>query len=258
MNPVGVLMVGSVPGDSPKDVFERLTAALPGRLQSVPDGETGDRWNYIGWQLTRFPLVARRPELGGTPLPDSGVPNFSLADIEPTGYDEVALSSYAEFVRLRQQNSIPSNIRFQVCLPSPYNVLIGHLKPEVISAVEPIYEQRFEETIDRIVANIPHNDMVIQWDLCFEMTALEFEQGRLTEGRHQAYFSSQAGVLQGLVDRVARLCERISQDVKLAFHFCYGDLYHKHFVEVSTWHGSLISYYVFRGVIGTRLRSPSI
>lgn len=64
------------------------------------------------------------------------------------------------------------------------------------------------------------------------MTALEFEQGRITEERHQAYFSPPpGGVVQGLVDRVARPSERIPQDVKLAFHLCYGDLWHKHFVE---------------------------
>ena len=48
-------MVGSVPGVSAQDVFKRLTTSLPGRLQAVPDGETGEPWNYIGWQLQRFP-----------------------------------------------------------------------------------------------------------------------------------------------------------------------------------------------------------
>ncbi|KAF1952727.1 hypothetical protein CC80DRAFT_452144 [Byssothecium circinans] len=229
MKPTGVLMVGSVPGTSPHEVFMRLTTALPGRLQAVPDGETGERWNYIGWQLQRFPRVARRNELGGTPLPESGLPTFTLEDIEPTAYDEVALSSYNDFTRLRKENFIPRNVRFQVCLPSPYSVLLGHLKPELVNAIEPLYEQRFAETLNTIVTNIPHNDVVIQWDLCFEMTALEFDRGRLTDKRHQPYFTSP--VLQGLVDRVVRLCERIPQDVKLAFHLCYGDLRHKHFIE---------------------------
>ncbi|KAK7932241.1 hypothetical protein PG985_002953 [Apiospora marii] len=233
MKPTGVLMVGSVPGTSPQEVFMRLTTALPGRLPAVPDGETGERWNYIGWQLQRFPLVARRNELGGIPLPDPalGRPAFTLADIGPTGYDEAALSSYAEFRRLRQQHMIPSSVRFQIGLPSPYSVLAGHLKPELANAIEPLYEQRLEETIDRILTEIPHADLVIQWDLCFEMTALEFEQGRLSDPRHQAYFSSPRGVQAGLVDRIARLCERIPKDVKIAFHLCYGDLRHKHFIE---------------------------
>ncbi|KAI0838527.1 hypothetical protein F5Y06DRAFT_48521 [Hypoxylon sp. FL0890] len=233
MKPTGVLMVGSVPGASAQEVFRRLATALPARLQAVPDGETGERCNYIGWQLQRFPRIARRNELGGIPLPESGsgLPTFTLADIEPTGYDEAALSSYTEFKRLRQQNIIPSNVRFQISLPSPYSVLAGHVKPELINAIEPLYEQRFVETIGHIVTNIPHDDVVIQWDLCFEITALEFDQGRLLDTRHQPYFSSPKGVLQGLVDRVVWLCERIPKDVKLAFHLCYGDLWHKHFIE---------------------------
>jgi len=222
-------MVGSVPGASPEEVFTRLTTALPGRLQAIPDGETGERWNYIGWQLQRFPRVARRNELGGTPLPETGIPTFTIADIEPTGYDEAALSSYGEFSRLQKQGIIPTDVRFQIGLPSPYNVLVGHLKPELAYSIEPLYEKRFTETIDKIVAKIPHEDMVIQWDLCFEMTALEFDRGRLAEPRHKAYFSET--VLEGLVSRIVRLCGRIPQSVKLAFHLCYGDLRHKHFIE---------------------------
>ncbi|KAJ4358684.1 uncharacterized protein N0V89_003268 [Didymosphaeria variabile] len=224
-----VLMVGSVPGTGPQEVFSRLLAALPGRLQAVPDGETGERNNYIGWQLQRFPRVARRNELGGTPLPELGPPTFSLEDIEPTAYDEAALSSYAEFTRLRQQKIVPPNVLFQIGLPSPYSVITGHIKPELANAIEPLYEQRVADSIDKIVANIPHDDLIVQWDLCFEITALEFNQGRLNDKRHQPYFST--SVLQGLVDRVVRLCKRIPGDIKIAFHLCYGDLRHKHFIE---------------------------
>lgn len=224
-------MVGSVPGASPQEVFTRLITALPGRLQAVPDGETGERWNYIGWQLQRFPRVARRDRLGGVPLPESGLPTFTLADIDPTAYDEAALASYTEFRRLREQNIIPADVRFQIGLPSPYSVLTGHIKPELADAIEPLYEQRLAEAIRHIVTEIPHDDLVIQWDLCFEMTALEFDRGRLLDTWHKPYFSSPGGVLEGLVDRVARLCEGIPRDVKLAFHLCYGDLRHKHFIE---------------------------
>ncbi|KAK8022819.1 hypothetical protein PG993_013586 [Apiospora rasikravindrae] len=259
MEPTGVLMVGSVPGDSPQEVFTRLATALPGRLSAIPDGETGERWNYIGWQLQRFPPVARRNELGGTPFPEpgpgSGLPTFTLADIKPTAYDEAALSSYAEFKRLRQKGIIPSNVRFQIGLPSPYSVLAGHIKPALAKTIEPLYEQRSAETIDRIFAEIPPEDVVIQWDLCFEMTALEFELGRLPERRHQAYFSSPRGVQQGLVDRVTRICERIPPDGKLAFHLCYGDLRHKHFIEPqdTSLLVDLANALLARGTIGPRV-----
>lgn len=38
-------------------------------------------------------------------------------------------------------------------------------------------------------------------------------------------------MLQGLVDRVVRLSERIPKDVKLAFRLCYSDPRHRHFIE---------------------------
>ncbi|KAI0521563.1 hypothetical protein F5B22DRAFT_542843 [Xylaria bambusicola] len=233
MQPTGVLMVGSVPGASPQDVFTRLATALSSRLPAIPDGETGERWNYIGWQLGCFPPVSRRVELGGSHLPEpvSPKPTFTLDDIKPTAYDEAALSSYAEFKRLREQNIIPPNVRFQIALPSPYSVMAGHLKPEVVNEIEPLYEKRFADSLERIAAEIPHDEMVIQWDLCFEMTAMEYEIGRIDQVRHSAYFSDPKGLVHGLVDRVVRLSEHIPQDVKLAFHLCYGDLNHKHFVE---------------------------
>jgi hypothetical protein len=167
--------------------------------------------------------------LGGTPLPDSGPPNFTLADIQSTGYDDAALASYAEFRDLRSKNIISPDTRFQICLPSPYNVLRGHIKTEVAPLVEPLYEQRLSEAIKKITSNLPHEDIIIQWDLCFEMTALEYAAGRITDPWHKAYFSGP--VLPGIVSRVVRMCESIPQDVKLAFHLCYGDLSHKHFVD---------------------------
>lgn len=75
---------------------------------------------------------------GGIPLPESGskLLTFTLADIKPTAYDEATLSSYHGFKRLRQQNIIPSNLHFQVGVPSLYSVLLRRLKPELASAIE--------------------------------------------------------------------------------------------------------------------------
>ncbi|KAI9696299.1 MAG: hypothetical protein M1820_008222 [Bogoriella megaspora] len=227
-NPEGVLMVGSVPLASSEEVFTKICQALPGRLYTIPDGETGDRWNYIGWQLSKFPSETRRNELGGTPLPDSGVSSYSLESIQPTAYDEVAIASYGKFKELQRNRSIPADVRFQICLPTPLNSIIGHIKPELHSSIEPLYEERFFQALDHIAQEIPHKDMVIQWDLCFDVTALEFDRGRLMDPRHKAYFSP---VKPGILERVSRLCDHIPSDTRIAFHLCYGDLRHKHFIE---------------------------
>lgn len=51
----GVLLVGGIPLSSAAEVFTRTAALLPGRLQFIPDGETGVRDSYITWQIDRFP-----------------------------------------------------------------------------------------------------------------------------------------------------------------------------------------------------------
>ncbi|KAI0197515.1 hypothetical protein F4808DRAFT_438931 [Astrocystis sublimbata] len=233
MQSTGVLMLGSVPGVSSREVFTRLATALPGRLQAIPDGETGERWNWIGWQRDSFPPVVRRSWQQDKPLPELGqLPMLTLEDIKPTRYDEVAISSYSTFKQLRHEGIIPSNVRFQVGLPTPYSVMTGHLIPEISRTYESLYEKRLEESLDRITTEISHDDLIIQWDLCFEMTAIEYERGRFDDIRHKAYFSeSKNDVIQGFRDRLVRLSDRIPQDVKLGFHLCYGDYNHQHFVE---------------------------
>jgi hypothetical protein len=250
--PISVLLVGSVPFTSAKEVFLKAGKELSERLYTLPDGETGERGKFILWQKAMFPSEALRLEVGGTPLLGSQVPKFSLGDINPTRYDEVAISSYAEFVQLRKEGHIPPEVRFQVCLPTPFNCIMFFLKPEVQAMIEPLYEKRFQETLDRIMENIPHNDMVIQWDLAFDIAALEYERGRVTNLPCKAYFSP---VKPGLLERLSNLCQRIPSDIQLGFHLCYGDRLHKHFIEPEDT-GLLVS--LANDIIAILSRSHSI
>lgn len=225
--PSSVLMVGSVPLETSKEVFTKLVTTLPDRLPALPDGETGERDNYIGWQIDRFPSETRRPELGGTETP-SPKPSYGVNSIKPTRYDDVAIASYADFVELRSAGVIPPDIRFQIGLPTPYNPVVGHCKPELHVELEPLYEQHFNDSLDAIATHIPHKDMVIQWDMCFDVIALEYDRGRFPDLPYRPYFSP---VKEGLLERLQRCCEHLPADVKLAFHLCYGDLGHKHFIE---------------------------
>jgi hypothetical protein len=226
--PASVLLVGSVPFASAKDVFLKASKELNGRLYTIPDGETGERGNFIQWQKAMFPPEALGIEFGGTPLPASGVPEFNPEDIKPTRYDEVAISSYSDFAQLKEEGQIPSEVRFQICLPTPFNCIKGLVKPEVQAKIEPLYEKRFEETLDRITRSIPHNDIVIQWDLAYDIATLEYERGRLNKPSSKAYFNP---VRPGLLERLSRLCQHIPADIHLGFHLCYGDRFHKHFIE---------------------------
>ena len=56
----GIHLVGSVPGTDSADVFRRVSAALGPRLKRIPDGETGERADWITWLE---PVFAASPAL---------------------------------------------------------------------------------------------------------------------------------------------------------------------------------------------------
>ena len=125
--PRGVHLVGSVPLGDAEAVFRAATAILGGRLRRIPDGETGERINWIGWQA-RFigsnPHFERLP-----PNPDdyAPLPHFQLRSplssseitFEHLGYADAAKASYTVFSQLKQAELIPTSTRFQVSLPTP-------------------------------------------------------------------------------------------------------------------------------------------
>ncbi|KAL4935900.1 hypothetical protein BDV06DRAFT_206024 [Aspergillus oleicola] len=227
-DPVGVHLVGSIPLSSTDEVFTQILAALPGRLASVPDGEPGHRQYWIGWQLSCFPKETLRPTLGGVELPANHDGTFTQDSIKPSQYDEVALESYRQFVKLREQGVIPQDLRFQVSLPSPYACIQGHTRPEFHAQLEPFYERRILEALAVIVREIPAKDLAIQWDLCFETTAMEYDRGRLKDEFFKAHFHP---AKEGFLSRIQRICAEIPSKIPVGFHLCYGDLGHRHFIE---------------------------
>ncbi|KAL8713747.1 MAG: hypothetical protein Q9220_002273 [cf. Caloplaca sp. 1 TL-2023] len=230
--PTSVLLVGSIPLSTSSEVFTKVSSALPNRLYSLPDGEPGNRNNYIGWQLPCFPIETRNFFLGGTPLKNpQNHPAYTLQDILPTKYDDAALSSYNTFTSLRTAGKIPADLKFQVCLPTPFNAVQGHTRPEFHAQLEPLYETRIKESVSRICSSIPHSELVIQWDICFELIALEYERGHLAVDERYKAHHIPAPVQKGAVERVVNVCEAVPRSVEVAFHLCYGDLKHKHFVE---------------------------
>ena len=48
--PRDIHVVGSVPLPSTENVFRAINAALDGRVNRLPDGETGNRCNWVQWQ----------------------------------------------------------------------------------------------------------------------------------------------------------------------------------------------------------------
>src|SRR6266536_3480980 len=63
--PRGVHLVGSVPLESNTAVFTLASTLLGRHLQRLPDGETGVRLGWIGWQR---PIILGMPQLEQTSI----------------------------------------------------------------------------------------------------------------------------------------------------------------------------------------------
>ena len=48
--PARVLLVGSIPLESAEEVFRAVALGLGELIAAIPDGETGVRKNWTGWQ----------------------------------------------------------------------------------------------------------------------------------------------------------------------------------------------------------------
>lgn len=223
-----VLLVGSVPLSDAEDVFRTASSILGDRVKRIPDGETGVRTNWIGWQAAVF---ARNAALEPISPDDkeygirvryalrSGVA-ASNVEFDNLGYADAALESYATFARLKAEGTIHSSTRFQVCLPTPLAPVTSFVSQESQAAIEPAYQRRMLSELERICAAIPHDQLAVQWDTAIEFGVLEgVMPSHLEDPKSQ------------IISRLADLGTRVPSDVELGYHLCYGDAGHRHFVQ---------------------------
>lgn len=227
--PSEVLLIGSGPLASASDFFSTTSHAVSKRLHQIPDGETGFRGNFIAWQHPVFPITIVQPRWGGQSSPESSVKTYTLEDIKPTGYDDQAIASYATFCELKAAGTIPSDVRFQVSLPTPLSVVRGFVEDErVCEQVAPLYEERLLQALHNLQQHIPPTELTIQWDLPAEIAALEYERGNTNDRYWKAYFSP---VTAGILDCLSRLATAVDPKAQMGYHLCYGDFGHQHFVQ---------------------------
>ncbi len=224
----GAHLVGSVPLASAEVVFQTVGAEIGDRLRRIPDGETGPRSDWIVWQL---PVFTSQPQLEVVPPgPDSWrpLPRVRLGEgvradsvvFEALGYAEAAIASYRVFARLKRDGLVPVACRFQVCLPTPLAPISAFVVPEHQGVLERGYEERLLAELQAILREVPHDQVSVQWDTNFEFGMLE--------GVFPVWFEDVKG---GILERLLRLSRQVPSDVELGYHFCYGDVQHRHFKE---------------------------
>jgi len=226
-----VHLVGSVPLADTETVLRTAARILGERITRMPDGETGARGDWVQWLAH---LVRDNPqfELPGGSIDYSANrasrayyhvrPGIDPAHVAfpPLGYAEYARSSYAIFARLKAEGVISPGTRFLVAMPTPLAFLQVLIAPEQRAALEPAYWQRALQEIAAIATAVPASELAIQFDTVFELLILEgVRKSGIDDTR------------AGLIDRLRRLGDAVPAGVELGYHFCYGDMNHKHSLE---------------------------
>jgi hypothetical protein len=230
-----LLLVGSIPLDTAEQVIRMFGPPLGRFLQSIPDGEVGDRRWWVlrlSWQV-----FLGHPDLDvmKRPAPDNGVERLVPRDradvysfrVKPgvdivrfgnpgwrLGFARDAMNSYFVFKTLRKEGVIPQHVRFQVSIPLVNSVVTTLTFPEMsdLGRVRIGYEVALQKEVENIVDMIPHEDLAIQWDCSWEIT--------------DAYGAIPGLPADGAVNRnigqIERLSRIVPEAVMLGFHFCFG------------------------------------
>ena len=252
-----VYLVGSVPMASAAQVFETVSAALGPFLLTLPDGETGERLDWITWlepvfannpafelsaetfQLHSLSAKHRRYQLkAGVSIEDVKFDNLFYAD--------VAKRSYATFAALKREGKIPAQVKFQVDLVPAHSVIWLFVQEDLQRAIDPIYNSAVMREIDKIATAIPHDELAIQFDIASAVFA------RLERSQPSPYGNTKEEMQETFSSIVIQLAEHVPADIDLLFHFCYGDAGHRHVVEPTDM-GDMVDY---ANRLAARLKRP--
>ena len=236
-----VHLVGSIPFDNSAEVFERVGTVLGPYLHSLPDGETGERLNWMGWLQSIFTghpdFVATgeafSPRGDGRELTTKFrlKPGVSPRDVrfDNLPFARVALKSYQDFERLRRNGTIPEAVRFQVALAGPISVLRRFVADEAVQEeLLPAYEDGLIRQVDALATEIPPERLAVQWDVASAV----FE--RLERGEPNRFGQTRDEMIATFAARHVRLGMGVPEKVHLMYHLCYGDASHRHSIEPSS------------------------
>jgi hypothetical protein len=238
-----VLLVGSMPFETVDEAL-RNAAALGEDAGCLPDGEVGERRFWVTFLPTRTyashpdlfesrspnDSFDHQPEQDGSPVRRGAAreyhwtfqakPGVEALRFEDLGYADIAQASYAEFTRLRAAGAIPEGVRFQVSLPATSSGVDQFFDdPEQWPMVHAAYADAMKREIARMLETIPADDLVIQFDLAWEVVDLSIGDERYFPFWPEASFEEK---FRRHTDLLVELCPDIPEEVLLGFHWCYG------------------------------------
>jgi hypothetical protein len=247
-----VLMVGSVPAETAADVFRLLGPALGTRLIGLSDGEPGFRNKWIVFNAPHVFEPHPALEAVNKPRPNRDKSVYKhLEDWVPTSweemwrfrvrdgvesvsfdnlhYSEFARESYALFRRMRDEGVIARGPRFQVSLPLPEDFVRWCTGTDRdFTIMRRGVEDALVGEVDKLLSIVPHEDLAIQYDVCWEVFACDANDYL---GREPLAWRASGDPFERFASYIRRLSPRIPESVLLGMHLCYGDLEHTHLIE---------------------------
>jgi hypothetical protein len=220
MAATGAQLIGSVNAPDAESVFRLVAGELGDHVRRIPDGETGDRLGWIGWQIPALLAAGLVPD-GEASADGYTMPQFRVdgpVKFGNLGYADAAIASWAIFDRLQAEGVIPAHVRFQVSLPTPQATVSAWVREEDRATVFPAYRRALFAELDQILDGIPNERLALQWDVAVEIGILD------------GPFSDPAD-FETIIDRLADCGDRVPAGVELGYHFCYGDYGHEHFKQ---------------------------
>jgi methionine synthase II (cobalamin-independent) len=228
---VGAHLVGGMKSPDAQTAMRTAARILGRHLHAVTDGETGERNQWIFWQLGRLSDVEGIEVSGVTENPDAENEDyraFPQLAIDPTltalppralGYADAAEASYEIFKALRAEGAIPAAVKFQVSLPTPYATVVAWVGLDQQEMFFPIYADAMTAEVRDIARTIDRDDLVIQYDVAVEIGVLTgaFEAaGNLGQSRY-------------VVEALTQALDDVPAGIERGVHLCYGDYKHRHF-----------------------------
>ena len=221
-------LVGSIPLETAKEVFETFGRPLGAHLACLPDGEVGFRRHWIS--RVHFQVFAIHPDIEvlQQPRPDGSVERLNPRDASDSwrfrvrkgveaihfgepgwrlGFARDAVNSFEIFKGLKRAGILPAHLRFQVSIP-----MVNSAAPPRVFAdgkscatVRAAYAEALAAELGKILEHVPHHELAIQWDCASEL--------------QEAY----QGGIEGQIAQVA-LSKAIPRTVLLGYHLCFGTL----------------------------------
>jgi hypothetical protein len=235
-SPIVAHFVGSMPLDDAESVFRKIGSDMAGCVHRIPDGETGRRRRWISFIKD---ILLEHPDMEVDPT----VPVFQFIQfdgkvvfeidqvrfkegVDPakvvfnTGYADDAIRNFPAFDKLQSEGKIPADVKYQICMATPLAIAYMFVSKHARDAFIPRYSQHLADEVGRIMAELPHDKISYQWDVCQEVLMWE---GYLSQEEHPNYKTE-------IMESLSWLGTLVPNDVELGYHLCYGSPADEHLI----------------------------